>query len=97
MNVLRVPIYLALSIFLTSSTALCGDGVIEINMARVKAGGATASDAPGFPVTLDQRGAIAPLATWICVTRRFRRTSGQFASMRAMSRLTSMASRSSAM
>ena len=56
MNAQRVPIYLALSMFLTSSTVLCGDGVIEINMARVKAGGVTASDAPGFSVTLDQPG-----------------------------------------
>ena len=42
MNATRVPIYFALSMFLsalTSSAALCADGVIEINMARAKAGG----------------------------------------------------------
>lgn len=32
------------------------DGVIEINQARVVAGGITASDTPGFPATLDAAG-----------------------------------------
>lgn len=41
---------------LVSTEALCGDGVIEINMARAKAGGVTATDTPGFPVILDQPG-----------------------------------------
>ena len=41
---------------LLSTEALCGDGVIEINMARAKAGGVTATDTPGFPVILDQPG-----------------------------------------
>lgn len=32
------------------------DGVVEINQAKALAGGVTASDAPGFPVTLDASG-----------------------------------------
>ena len=32
------------------------DGVIEINQARALAGGVTAGDSPGFPVTIDQPG-----------------------------------------
>jgi parallel beta-helix repeat protein len=32
------------------------DGVIEINQARALAGRVTATDGPGFPVTIDQRG-----------------------------------------
>lgn len=36
--------------------ALAVDGVIEINQAKVKAGGVTASDAPLFPVTIDRPG-----------------------------------------
>jgi hypothetical protein len=36
--------------------ALAVDGVIEINQARAQAGGITATDAPGFPVTIDSRG-----------------------------------------
>ena len=36
--------------------ALAVDGVIEINQAKVKAGGVTASDAPLFPVTIDHPG-----------------------------------------
>jgi hypothetical protein len=53
------------------------DGVIEINQARVNAGGVTASDTAGFPVTLDQAGSYRltgnvqandPNATGISVT-----------------------------
>ncbi len=46
------------------------DGVIEINQARALAGGVTSGDAPGFPVTLSQRGSyqltsdlVVPAAT----------------------------------
>ena len=35
---------------------LAVDGVIEINQAKVKAGGVTASDTPLFPVTIDHSG-----------------------------------------
>ncbi len=36
--------------------ALATDGVIEINQVRAEAGGVTAGDTPGFPVTLSQAG-----------------------------------------
>lgn len=39
-----------------STTAMAGDGTIEINQARALAGGVTASDAAGFPVTVDAPG-----------------------------------------
>ena len=38
------------------SGLFAADGAIEINGARASAGGVTASDAPGFPVTIDQTG-----------------------------------------
>jgi len=44
------------SVGLASGQALASDGVIEINQVRALAGGITASDTPGFPVTLDRRG-----------------------------------------
>lgn len=46
----------ALGSLLLSSPATAVDGVIEINQARAEAGGVTASDTPGFPVTLDAAG-----------------------------------------
>ena len=48
-----------LSVALTlawSSVAWAVDGVIEINQHRALAGGVTAGDTAGFPVTLSQRG-----------------------------------------
>jgi len=36
--------------------AFASDGVVEINQAKALAGGVTASDAPGFPVTIDAGG-----------------------------------------
>ena len=39
-----------------ASPALAVDGVVEINQARAEAGGVTATDTPGFPVTIDQSG-----------------------------------------
>ena len=48
---------LCVVLVLSSVTSLhAGDGRIEINEARAFAGGVTAGDAPGFPVTLDQGG-----------------------------------------
>jgi len=41
---------------LGASTAFAVDGVIEINQARAKAGGVTATDTPGFPVSIDKTG-----------------------------------------
>ncbi len=41
---------------LFAESALAIDGVTEINQARAIAGGVTASDTPGFPVTLDTAG-----------------------------------------
>jgi hypothetical protein len=55
-----VPLRLAaLCLFLVPvlpAAALAVDGVIEINQARALAGGISAGDAPGFPVTLSARG-----------------------------------------
>jgi putative cofactor-binding repeat protein len=39
-----------------SQPALAVDGVIEINQAKALAGGVTATDTPGFPVTIDAAG-----------------------------------------
>lgn len=39
-----------------SGAALAVDGVIEINQARAMAGGTTADDEPGFPVTIGETG-----------------------------------------
>jgi hypothetical protein len=41
---------------LLSADTIASEGVIEINQAAALAGGITPSDAPGFPVTLDQPG-----------------------------------------
>ena len=41
---------------LLAGPVLAVDGVIEINQAKVKAGGVTASDSPLFPVTIDHSG-----------------------------------------
>jgi hypothetical protein len=41
---------------LAVTPALAVDGVIEINQARVLAGGITATDNPGFPVTIGESG-----------------------------------------
>jgi len=41
---------------LLASPALAVDGVVEINAARAAAGGVTASDTAGYPVTLDAAG-----------------------------------------
>jgi hypothetical protein len=48
-----IPLTLGL---LVAAPALAVDGTIEINQARALAGGITASDAAGFPVTLDTTG-----------------------------------------
>jgi hypothetical protein len=41
---------------LAAGPAIGADGVIEINQAAAEAGGITAGDAPGFPVTLSRSG-----------------------------------------
>lgn len=52
----------ALSVAVLASVLVCSvpafavDGVIEINHAKALAGGATSTDAPGYPVTLDSSG-----------------------------------------
>lgn len=46
----------AAMILCAGGPTLAVDGVIEINQARALAGGVTATDTPGFPVTIDQRG-----------------------------------------
>ena len=48
---------LVLGFFPRSAVAV--DGVVEINQTRVLAGGVTASDTPGFPVTLDASGSYS--------------------------------------
>jgi len=47
---------LTLSLAAAPRGARAVDGVIEINQARALAGGVTAGDAPGFPVTVDSSG-----------------------------------------
>lgn len=47
---------LAIGAVAFSAAARAGDGVVEINQARALAGGVTASDTPGFPVTIDSAG-----------------------------------------
>jgi len=43
----------------TLSTAVAGEGVIEINQALAMEGGVTSGDAPGFPVTVNEPGSYA--------------------------------------
>lgn len=50
---------MALAGVLITSASHASDGVIEINQTRALAGGVTASDAPGFPVTLDTSGSYS--------------------------------------
>ncbi len=50
-----IPAFLILFTGLSTSVHAV-DGVIEINAARAAAGGVTASDTPGFPVTIDTAG-----------------------------------------
>jgi parallel beta-helix repeat protein len=45
-----------LALLAIGQRALGVDGVTEINQARAAAGGVTAGDGPGFPVTLDRQG-----------------------------------------
>jgi hypothetical protein len=47
---------LALTLLAAAGPTFAADGVIEINQARALAGGITAGDAPGFPITLSQSG-----------------------------------------
>ncbi len=51
----RAPLAFAFA-SLTATVAHAAGGMIEINQARALAGGVTASDTAGFPVTLDSRG-----------------------------------------
>lgn len=44
------------ALLLASSPAAAADGVVEINQARAFAGGVTAGDSPGFPVTISESG-----------------------------------------
>ena len=53
---LRAAIIAGLSAIVLASTAAAVDGVIEINQVKALAGGVTATDTPGFPVTLDAKG-----------------------------------------
>jgi hypothetical protein len=51
-----VPALVGAALLSLPSLADAVDGVVEINQARVVAGGVTPSDSPGFPVTIDQGG-----------------------------------------
>jgi len=51
-----VGLFAVLAVLLALRAARAEDGVIEINQVRALAGGITAEDAPGFPVTLASRG-----------------------------------------
>ena len=50
----RLPLLLCTLLFASPAAAV--DGVIEINQVRALAGGVTATDTPGFPVTIDVGG-----------------------------------------
>jgi hypothetical protein len=52
--------------------ALGIDGLVEINQAKALAGGVTASDAPGFPVTLDAQGSYVLTSNLVSRTTRTR-------------------------
>ena len=52
----RFTLLITALLFTLSGAARAADGAIEINQARATAGGITASDAPGFPVTIDAPG-----------------------------------------
>lgn len=54
----RIPLLAALLLALSAlaGRALAADGVIEINQASAEAGGVTATDTSGFPVTIDVSG-----------------------------------------
>lgn len=47
-----------LGVLLVSMTARATNGVIEVNQARALAGGVTAGDTPGFPVTISTAGSF---------------------------------------
>src|SRR5262245_13742910 len=51
---------LLVSLLLLPSLSHAADGRIEINQARALAGGVTAADTPGFPVTLGAGGSYVP-------------------------------------
>jgi hypothetical protein len=53
---MRRSLFLFGLLFLHPDVADAVDGVIEINQARVAAGGVTNGDTPGFPVTISQSG-----------------------------------------
>lgn len=50
---------LALGIVLAPTGGHAADGVVEINQTRAVAGGVTAGDTPGFPVTINEPGSYA--------------------------------------
>lgn len=52
----RHPLWSLVACLAAVSPAAAVDGVIEINQARAMAGGVSAGDDPGFPVTLSQPG-----------------------------------------
>ena len=56
MLTLRTVAIVATTLLMTTSAAFAGDGVIEINAAAAAAGGVTATDTPGYPVTIDAPG-----------------------------------------
>jgi hypothetical protein len=65
---MRLPPGIALPLLLIAPAARASDGVIEINQARAEAGGVTATDTPGFPVTLGVPGSYR-LTSNLDVTR----------------------------
>lgn len=60
-SVFRIAMLLTslLGVALAATSSQAGDGVIEINQARALAGGVSATDTPGFPVTIDTAGSYA--------------------------------------
>ncbi len=53
-----VALWLSIAALFGPGVAAAGDGRIEINQARALAGGVTAGDAPGFPVTISTDGSF---------------------------------------
>jgi hypothetical protein len=56
MRLHRIAVALAAGILAAASTVSAVDGVVEINQARAAAGGVTAGDEEGFPVTISVPG-----------------------------------------
>ena len=60
---MRTPVLLLAALTVAAPLA-AQDGVIEINQARAEAGGVTAGDAAGFPVTIGTPNRSAQTFSW---------------------------------